>query len=85
LIAGGESGPRHRPVHPQWIIDLRDVCAQTGTAFFFKQWGGRTSKSRGRSLEDRLWDAMPDPCPRDRTYAQRALAPGSRGAALLTV
>jgi protein gp37 len=85
LIAGGESGARHRPVHPQWIVDLRDACAQTSTAFFFKQWGGRTSKSRGRTLEDRLWDAMPHPRPRDPTYAQRALAPGSRGATLLTV
>ena len=85
LIAGGESGGRHRPVNPQWIMNLRDACAQTGTAFFFKQWGGRTSKSRGRTLEDRLWNAMPEPCPRDPTYAQRALAPGSRGATLLTV
>ena len=85
LIAGGESGPRHRRVDPQWIIDLRDACADGGTAFFFKQWGGRTSKSRGRVLEDRLWDAMPNPRLRDPTYAERALAPGTRGTALLAV
>ncbi|MGO9754669.1 MAG: DUF5131 family protein [Solirubrobacteraceae bacterium] len=26
LIAGGESGPRHRPVRPEWVRDLRDAC-----------------------------------------------------------
>lgn len=40
LIVGGESGPTPRPVHEKWVRDLRDACAHTGTAFFFKQWGG---------------------------------------------
>lgn len=39
VIAGGESGPRARPMHPAWVRSLRDQCAATGTAFFFKQWG----------------------------------------------
>lgn len=39
VIAGGESGPRARPSHPDWFRSLRDQCAATGTAFFFKQWG----------------------------------------------
>jgi protein gp37 len=26
LIAGGESGPGHRPIDPQWVRDLRDAC-----------------------------------------------------------
>lgn len=39
VIAGGESGRRARPVHPDWIRALRDQCADTGTAFHFKQWG----------------------------------------------
>jgi protein gp37 len=40
LIVGGESGPRHRPVDPQWVRDLRDACAQAGVSFFVKQMGG---------------------------------------------
>lgn len=40
LIVGGESGPGHRPIHEQWVRDLRDAAAAAGTAFFFKQWGG---------------------------------------------
>lgn len=59
LIAGGESGHRHRAVDPDWIRDLRDRCSRAGIAFFFKQWGGRTSKSGGRVLDGREWSQMP--------------------------
>jgi len=30
-----------------------------GTAFFFKQWGGRTPKAGGRELDGRTWDEFP--------------------------
>ena len=59
LIAGGESGPQHRPVDPAWVIALRDRCETENVAFFLKQWGGRTAKAGGRELEGRTWDAMP--------------------------
>jgi len=39
VIAGGESGPRARPMHPDWARGLRDQCAAAGVPFFFKQWG----------------------------------------------
>ncbi len=39
VIAGGESGPRARPMHPDWARALRDQCRVAGVAFFFKQWG----------------------------------------------
>jgi protein gp37 len=39
VIAGGESGPHARPVHPDWIRSLRDQCAAAGVPFHFKQWG----------------------------------------------
>jgi len=38
-IAGGESGPGARPMHPDWARSLRDQCATAGVPFFFKQWG----------------------------------------------
>lgn len=59
LIAGGESGHRHRPMRPEWVRDLRDRCAQEGVAFFFKQWGGPRPKSGGRELDGRTWDELP--------------------------
>lgn len=39
LVAGGESGPGARPMHPDWPRELRDRCVANGTAYFFKQWG----------------------------------------------
>lgn len=44
VIAGGESGPRHRPMEEAWAASIRDTCQDSGVAFFFKQWGGRTPK-----------------------------------------
>lgn len=59
LIAGGESGPRHRPVRAEWLRDLRDRCDAEDVSFFFKQWGGPRSKSGGRLLDDREWSDLP--------------------------
>lgn len=39
VIAGGESGPKARPMHPGWARSLRDQCVEAGVPFFFKQWG----------------------------------------------
>ncbi len=39
VICGGESGPGARPMHPDWVVSLRDQCKATSTPFFFKQWG----------------------------------------------
>ncbi|MFN3456890.1 MAG: phage Gp37/Gp68 family protein [Novosphingobium sp.] len=39
VIAGGESGPGARPMHPDWARSLRDQCAAAGVPFHFKQWG----------------------------------------------
>lgn len=59
LIAGGESGPRHRRIDPQWVRDLRDACHAAGVAFLFKQWGGPRPTSGGRELDGRTWDDLP--------------------------
>lgn len=39
VIAGGESGHRARPMHPDWARALRDDCQAAGVAFFWKQNG----------------------------------------------
>ncbi len=56
IIVGGESGPRARPIDPDWVIDLRDQCQQAEVPFFFKQWGGVNKKKTGRLLGGRTWD-----------------------------
>lgn len=59
VIAGGESGPSYRPTQIDWVRDVRDACADAEIPFFFKQWGGRTSKALGRNLDGKIWDEMP--------------------------
>ena len=59
VIVGGESGPYARPMQQRWVIEIRDLCERKGVDFFFKQWGGRTSKSGGRKLEGIEHNAIP--------------------------
>lgn len=58
-IAGGESGAGARAIHPDWVRTLRDRCRSQGVAFFFKQWGGRTPKAGGNTLDGRRWQQYP--------------------------
>ena len=60
VIVGGESGPSARPIDPEWVRSIRDACGEAGVAFFFKQWGGRTPKGKGRELDGEEWDEMPN-------------------------
>ena len=59
VIVGGESGPNARPMKPHWVFGVRDLCERKKVPFFFKQWGGRTSKSGGRLLNGIEHNAMP--------------------------
>jgi protein gp37 len=58
-IVGGESGPRARPMDEEWIDEIYERCDDAGTAFFFKQWGGRNKKAAGRTYRGALWDELP--------------------------
>lgn len=62
VIVGGESGPKARPMNEDWVLTIRDDCVRAGVPFFFKQWGGRTSKAGGRVLDGSTWDKMPGYC-----------------------
>ncbi|HMR32869.1 MAG TPA: DUF5131 family protein [Geminicoccaceae bacterium] len=59
-IVGGESGPQARPLDSVWVDEIHDLCAEAGTAFFFKQWGGKNKKAAGRVYRGRLWDDLPE-------------------------
>lgn len=67
VIVGGESGPKARPMQPEWARAIRRQCDAQGATFFFKQWGGwgadgkrRSKKANGRELDGRQWNGMPD-------------------------
>jgi protein gp37 len=53
VIVGGESGPKARPMHPEWARDLRIQCEDAGIPFLFKQWG------EWASVYDRAEDVIP--------------------------
>lgn len=59
VIVGGESGPGHRPIMEEWILNIKDECIKQAVPFFFKQWGGINKKKTGRLLEGRTWDGYP--------------------------
>jgi protein gp37 len=58
-IVGGESGPRARTIEQSWVTEIKTACRRYGTAFFFKQWGGKNKAATGRKLEGRTWDEYP--------------------------
>ena len=66
VIVGGESGPKARPVQPDWVLSIQEQCEEQDAAFFFKQWGGwgadgkrRAKKSKGRLINGRTYDETP--------------------------
>ena len=66
VIAGGESGPKARPMRYEWIKSLADQCHAGGERFFFKQWGEYDEdgyrpgkKAAGRLLDGREWNEVP--------------------------
>ncbi|MGH3201334.1 MAG: DUF5131 family protein [Streptosporangiaceae bacterium] len=63
VIAGGESGTRHRPLNPAWAQSLRDQCISNDVPFWFKQVGGRTHNAGGDLLDGRRWKQFPAPRP----------------------
>ncbi len=75
VIVGGESGPRCRPMDPDWVRQVRDRCIEHGVPFFFKQWGGVRKKKNGRLLDGRTWDELPQPKDRPtRKFKRQHLA-----------
>ncbi len=56
VIVGGESGPGYRPMHEDWVRDVRDRCIRADIPFFFKQWH---KAGTGRLLDARTWDGIP--------------------------
>ena len=62
LIAGGETGPRARPVNPDWIRAARDACLEYGVPFFFKQWGPSAllDKRFQRLVDYQVWNQHPE-------------------------
>lgn len=67
VIVGGESGPKARPMKPEWALRVMRQCQEQDAAFFFKQWGTwggdgvrRSKKANGRVLAGQEWNEEPE-------------------------
>lgn len=59
VVAGGESGPKARPMHPDWVRSLRDQCAASDVPFLFKQWSSHVETGcalPGHPLREAGWN-----------------------------
>jgi protein gp37 len=83
VVVGGESGPRSRPMHPDWVSSIRDQCRQSSVPFFFKQWGEWVPSvyvGEGRPvgiktvLEERVLHRDGCICQHDVCFDQRGMA-----------
>lgn len=69
VIAGGESGPHARPMHPDWVRSIRDQCQAAGVPFHFKQWGEWIAV--GQTTEERSHEWVPVHSWGDGQYSAR--------------
>ncbi|MCX4613145.1 MULTISPECIES: DUF5131 family protein [Streptomyces] len=61
VIAGGESGPNHRPLKEEWVTEIRDICREAEVPFFFKQWllYGTRHALGVEKMKDAMWSVDP--------------------------
>jgi protein gp37 len=77
-IIGGESGHGARPMKEEWVQKILRICQTSEVIFFFKQWGGVHKSVKGRTLNGRTYDDLPErivapmPSHRDRLVAATA-------------
>ena len=65
VIVGGESGKNARPMHENWLRNIKQLCEKYDVSFFFKQWRAwkngkkRNKKANGCSLDGKVYHEMP--------------------------
>jgi protein gp37 len=71
VIAGGESGPKARPAHPDWFRSVQSQCQAAGVPFFFKGWGEWVPRATPARREDAKWPPVPyrPGCPDELPWA----------------
>jgi protein gp37 len=60
VIVGGESGPGARPINSSWVEEIQRQCFLSHVPFFFKQWGGFRKHDKGRLLNGKTFDELPN-------------------------
>jgi protein gp37 len=64
LIVGGESGTNYRPMKIEWVEEIAEKCAASGTALFVKQDSAKRDGVKGRFKDyPHLWEQKHFPVP----------------------
>lgn len=59
VIVGGESGPRTRPMHPEWALSILQECAAASVPCFMKQTGAwRPALWTAQVTKGRQWGTL---------------------------
>ncbi len=82
VIAGGESGGKAQPSHPDWFRSLRDQCQVAGVPFLFKQWGEWAPIIDPRMLDVRRGDIVFDDDGKEWTASMRRVGKKAAGRVL---
>lgn len=61
VIAGGETGHKARPMHPDWVRSIRDQCKAANVPFFFKGWGEWIDNQNSNSCDISLGKFLDSP------------------------
>jgi len=61
VICGAESGPKAREMKEDWVRNVRDQCADTGTAFLYKQKVANGKKISLPELDGKVHFNFPEP------------------------
>jgi protein gp37 len=59
VLAGAESGPGARPMHLDWVRELRDWCLEAEVPYFLKQADLGFGLEKMPALDGRTWAQMP--------------------------
>lgn len=54
VILGGETGPKARPMNPDWVRSVRDQCEAAGVPFFLKSRGDYSWKALSKKEQERI-------------------------------
>lgn len=78
IIIGGESGPNHRDMKPEWALDLVGMAHEQDTPVFFKQHSDKQTETRqtlnGERIEE--WPDLPNGVlPKPRKHLSDPVAP----------
>jgi protein gp37 len=69
ILVGGESGPRRRPMRPEWLRSIVDQCRAAQVPVFVKQDSALRPGQQGR-IPDDLW-IQQFPCDEKRSQEER--------------